>query len=152
MSKTKRLKIIPELTERINTLEIRNNMAEVIRERFPEVKVTAGDIQKRTEFEDKSFDRIIAVHVLEHLSDLPSELTEISRLLKDDGVSYMRLMRKTEHVNTAREILHALSNFPPPYSNLTQTIKYINLLVFSCAIFGYFSESMHRINDNEIRS
>ena len=129
-------------------LEIRNNMAEVIRERFPEVSVTVGDIQKRTEFEDKSFDRIIAVHVLEHLPDLPSALTEISRLLKDNGVfqavipcegglayglarqissvrlfnkhfgdrgvSYMWLMRKTEHVNTASEILYELSNFTPP--------------------------------------
>ena len=131
-------------------LELRTNMAEVICSKFPKINVTVGDIQKRTQFEDKSFDRIIAIHVLEHLPDLPSALGEISRLLKDGGVfqavipceggfahgfarqissvrlfnkhfgdrgvSYMWLMKKTEHVNTASEILHELSKITPPHT------------------------------------
>ena len=131
-------------------LELRNNMAEVIKQRFPEVNVIVGDIQEKTQFNDKTFDRIIAIHVLEHLPNLPAALKEISRLLKDGGVfqavipcegglgyefarkisserlfnknfgnrgvSYLWLMKKTEHVNTAREILRELSNnlCPPP--------------------------------------
>jgi len=66
-------------------LELRNNMANVLRERFPVVNVSVGDIQKKTPYNDMQFDRIIAIHVLEHLPDLPNALDEIHRLLKADG-------------------------------------------------------------------
>lgn len=123
-------------------LELRESMAEKIRERFPDVKVVVGDIQKRTAFADRQFDRVIAIHVLEHLPNLPAALEEVSRILKDEGtfqvvipcegglaygfarqissvrmfnkkfgdrgVSYLWMMKKTEHVNTAREILEEL--------------------------------------------
>jgi ubiquinone/menaquinone biosynthesis C-methylase UbiE len=36
-------------------------------------------------FEDGSFDRVIAIHVLEHLPDLQRALQETYRLLKNDG-------------------------------------------------------------------
>jgi len=123
-------------------LELRENMAEKIQERFPYVKVVVGDIQKRTGFADGQFDRVIAIHVLEHLPNLPAALDEVARILKDEGtfqvvipcegglaygfarqissvrmfnkkfgdrgVSYLWMMKKTEHVNNAREILEEL--------------------------------------------
>ncbi|WP_051323873.1 class I SAM-dependent methyltransferase [Candidatus Solirubrobacter pratensis] len=66
-------------------LELRQEMADVISERHPEVKTVIGDIEQRLEFEDASFDRVIAIHVLEHLRNLPAALDEVHRLLKPGG-------------------------------------------------------------------
>jgi len=67
-------------------LELRENMVEKIKKRFPEVDTTIGDIQKRTTFSDKQVDRVIAIHVLEHLPNLPAALDEICRIMKDEGI------------------------------------------------------------------
>ena len=61
--------------------EYRENMADEIRRRFPNVKTVVGDCQQRMEFPDGFFDRYIAVHVLEHLPDLPSAIREAYRLI-----------------------------------------------------------------------
>lgn len=66
-------------------LDLRPDMVFKCSERFPEVKVLLGDIQKPLELPDKFFDRIIAVNVLEHLNNLPEALTQIRRLLKSTG-------------------------------------------------------------------
>lgn len=66
-------------------LELRENMAEGIRKRFPEVQVRVGDIQERVDFPDGHFDRIVAVHVLEHLPDLPRAVREMRRLCAPNG-------------------------------------------------------------------
>jgi SAM-dependent methyltransferase len=65
--------------------ELRPEMADVIRERHPEVEVITGDCQQRMPLDDASFDRVLAVHVLEHLPDLPAALREIRRVLKPQG-------------------------------------------------------------------
>ncbi|MFZ1057004.1 MAG: class I SAM-dependent methyltransferase [Opitutaceae bacterium] len=65
-------------------VELRENMAAEIRRRFPNVKAITGDCQARLDFPDGYFDRYIAVHVLEHLPDLPSCLREAYRLLNKE--------------------------------------------------------------------
>jgi SAM-dependent methyltransferase len=62
-------------------VELRENMAEEIRRRFPRAKAITGDCQARLDFPDGYFDRYIAVHVMEHLPDLPSCIREAYRLL-----------------------------------------------------------------------
>jgi SAM-dependent methyltransferase len=62
-------------------LELRHNMANVIRQQWPAIQVCEADCQKRMPFQDDHFDRVIAIHVLEHLPNLPSFLTEAYRLL-----------------------------------------------------------------------
>jgi SAM-dependent methyltransferase len=47
--------------------------------------VHCGDIEQRQAWPDGFFDRVVVVHVLEHLRNLPAALTEICRLLKPDG-------------------------------------------------------------------
>ena len=64
--------------------EFRENMAAEIRRRYPKVQTVVGDCQRRMDFTDGFFDRILAIHVLEHLPDLPACLSELHRLLKPE--------------------------------------------------------------------
>lgn len=66
-------------------VELRSDMAARVRERYPSVKMIIGDCQERLPFADDSFDRAIAVHVLEHLPDLPRALDELQRLVRPGG-------------------------------------------------------------------
>ncbi|HEX5416779.1 MAG TPA: class I SAM-dependent methyltransferase [Chloroflexota bacterium] len=120
-------------------LELRATMAERIKQRYPDVRVLVGDVQERLAAEDGYFDRIVAVHVLDHLPDLPAALQEIRRVLKpgghlaavipcEGGIAYgigrdltsRRLFEtryrcsydwfiRAEHVNTCAEILKELN-------------------------------------------
>lgn len=118
--------------------ELRAEMAREIRQRFPQVEVLVGDVQAGLPCDSASFDRALAVHVLEHLPKLPQALAEIRRVLKPDGffqvvipcegsfaytlarnISARRIFEKrnlmsydfvveSEHVNLAEEIVFAL--------------------------------------------
>jgi SAM-dependent methyltransferase len=61
--------------------EFRASMAAEIRRRFPRVRTVIGDCQQSFAFPDGFFDRVIAVHVLEHLPNLPAAVREIHRLI-----------------------------------------------------------------------
>jgi SAM-dependent methyltransferase len=121
-----------------HAVELRENMAEAIKRDFPSAIAVVADCERPLPYEDASFDRAIAIHVLEHLPNLPIVLAEIERLLKpggifsvvipcEGGLGYSIGRRVTsrrafeqryktsyswhiesEHVNHAREILHAL--------------------------------------------
>lgn len=62
-------------------LEFRSAMAEEIKRTWPTVQVSGTDCQQAMPFDDGQFDRIIAIHVLEHLPNLPAFLNEARRLL-----------------------------------------------------------------------
>jgi SAM-dependent methyltransferase len=71
-------------------MELREDMTRMIQERFPSITIITGDCQQKNEFEDNFFNRVIAIHVLEHLPDLPAALREIKRVLKkDEGRFYV---------------------------------------------------------------
>lgn len=119
-------------------LELRSDMAAVIAKRFPIIKVIVGDCQVRSAFEDNFFDRVLAIHLLEHLPNLPAAIAEVYRVLKPNGkfyvvipcegglvywlarrISAQRLFEKryrtsydffiqTEHINRPREIIEEL--------------------------------------------
>ncbi len=67
-------------------LELRPEMAAVIQEKFPNATVLIGDCQEEIPFQDEYFDRILAIHVLEHLPNLPMALRQIRRVLKPEGL------------------------------------------------------------------
>jgi SAM-dependent methyltransferase len=69
-------------------LDLRPNMVKVIQQTFPDVTAIIHDCQKPlVKYKDGYFDRILAIHVLEHLPDLPAALQEVYRLLnKQNGV------------------------------------------------------------------
>lgn len=66
-------------------VDLREELAAEVRSRYPGVTTLTGDCQERLPFDDGHFDRVVAIHVLEHLPDLPRALDEVSRLLADDG-------------------------------------------------------------------
>jgi len=61
-------------------LEYREKMAAKIQERHPLVTTFVGDCQNPLPYEDNHFDRILAIHVLEHLPNLPAAIKEMYRL------------------------------------------------------------------------
>jgi SAM-dependent methyltransferase len=77
-------RLTPEQTRGYVALELRENMAVRIRERFPSVRALVHDCQTRLPFSDGHFDRVLAIHVLEHLPNLPAALLEIHRLCHPD--------------------------------------------------------------------
>jgi SAM-dependent methyltransferase len=66
-------------------LDLREALVEQIRSNYPHVTALTGDCQTRLPFDDGFFDRVVAIHVLEHLPDLPRALDEIVRVLAPTG-------------------------------------------------------------------
>ncbi|HLL90864.1 MAG TPA: class I SAM-dependent methyltransferase [Tepidisphaeraceae bacterium] len=119
-------------------VELRATLGNTIERDYPGVRLVVGDCQQRIDFPDHTFDRVIAIHVLEHLDNLPAALAEFRRVLKPSGrlsivipceggagyamgraVTTKRLFEKRykvpyepfirhDHVNTARDVLAAL--------------------------------------------
>jgi SAM-dependent methyltransferase len=103
------------------------------------LSVVVADCEKRLPWDDNSFDRVLAIHVLEHLYNLPAALEEVSRVLRPGGTFCVVIpceggrlyslgrrlttkrifenrynvpyewMIRQEHCNTAREILDELN-------------------------------------------
>jgi SAM-dependent methyltransferase len=67
-------------------IELRENMAEEIRRRFPSAITVTGDCQRRIPYDDEYFDRVVVIHVLEHLPNLPDAIDEVARVLKPGGI------------------------------------------------------------------
>ena len=74
-------KLTPEQERGYYCNEYRENMAAAIREKYPRVHTVVGDCQQPMGFADDFFDRILAIHVLEHLPNLPACVQELHRLL-----------------------------------------------------------------------
>ena len=69
-----------------HVVDIRANVLSEVKKKNKNVKILNSDIQKKMPFNDNFFDRINAIHILEHLPDLPSCIDEIYRLIKKEGI------------------------------------------------------------------
>ena len=67
-------------------LEYRAEFCDRLRELDGIADVQQSDIQVRTPYDLESFDRIVAIHVLEHLRNLPAAIDEIDRILRPGGI------------------------------------------------------------------
>ena len=145
-------------------VELRENMAEELKKRFPEVTTCIADCQEKIPYPDNFFDRIIAMHVLEHLTNLPSFLEEAKRIIKptgkllvvlpcEGGFGYWlgrqftskRIFEKryqqayepyikAEHVNTLSEIFCEIKK---KFSIADRTFYPLNFLPSIHSYFGY---------------
>jgi SAM-dependent methyltransferase len=127
-----------ELTGEYCALEGSSELASQIPPREG-LSVVVADCEQPLPWEENSFDRVLAIHILEHLYNLPAALDEVARVLKPDGVfsvvipceggyaysigrrvTTKRLFERRyqmpydwmiaqEHCNTAREVLGELS-------------------------------------------
>lgn len=66
-------------------LELRAELARALAAKFPGVRALVGDCQQHIDAPAGYFDRVLAIHVLEHLPDLPRALDEIKRVLNPRG-------------------------------------------------------------------
>jgi SAM-dependent methyltransferase len=73
-------KLTPEQEAAYVAVDIRENMVARLRERFPRVQALVADCQQQLPYPDGHFDRIVAVHLLEHLPNLPAAVAEMRRL------------------------------------------------------------------------
>ena len=80
------LKFEPLDRQDYHCIELRESMAQELRRKYPSVTVVTGDCQKRIPYDDDYFDRVVVIHVLEHLPDLPAAISEVHRVLKWNGV------------------------------------------------------------------
>jgi len=69
--------------------ELREELAKEITKKYRSVTALVGDCQERIAVDDNSFDRILVIHVLEHLPNLPAALNEIHRILKLNGGKFV---------------------------------------------------------------
>lgn len=67
-------------------LELRSEMASEITRRHPYVTTVVGDVEQGLDVAAAQFDRVLAIHVLEHLPNLPAALDELKRVLRPGGV------------------------------------------------------------------
>jgi len=68
-------------------LDLRRSMIDEINRKFPGIKTHVADCQSKLPFKENNFDRILAIHVLEHLPNLPVAIKEMHRLCnKEKGV------------------------------------------------------------------
>jgi len=85
----------PEQRANYFAVDIRTNMIEELRGAHPGVQAIVGDCQQRLSFPDGYFDRIVAIHVLEHLQDLPRAIEELYRLC-DKGTGFLQVILPCE--------------------------------------------------------
>jgi SAM-dependent methyltransferase len=67
-------------------LELRPSFCGQLEEKIGAGHVLCGDVQERIPTESRCWDRVIAIHTLEHLPALPGALKEIKRVLKPGGI------------------------------------------------------------------
>lgn len=63
-----------------HAMDIRKNMVDELKQKFPLVNTIVADCEKTLPFSKDYFERVIAIHVLEHLPNLPKAVEEIYRV------------------------------------------------------------------------
>ena len=67
-------------------MELRPEMAAEIAQRYPHVTTVTGDVERGLDYGPGEFDRVLAIHVLEHLRNLPAALEELLRVMRPGAV------------------------------------------------------------------
>lgn len=65
--------------------DLREGLVRTIQRDFPQVAALVADCEQELPFPDVSFDRVLAIHCLEHMPNLPAALANIERVLAPGG-------------------------------------------------------------------
>jgi len=69
-----------------------------------------GDIQKKTSFDDDSFDLIFALDVLEHVDNPSDAIDEIMRILKKNGLLFISVPTESMLLRVVRTLIGTVKN------------------------------------------
>jgi ubiquinone/menaquinone biosynthesis C-methylase UbiE len=73
------------LDQQYSAIDLREQMVATVRSRYPHIDARTADAQEELPWDDATFDRVLAIHCLEHMPNLPAALDEISRVMKPGG-------------------------------------------------------------------
>lgn len=73
----------------IVSLDINKSNIVNARQLYPHLNFCQGDAQKLP-FADKSFDIVVSIETFEHLPDIKSHLSEVCRILNDEGIYLLK--------------------------------------------------------------
>lgn len=104
-------------TNKIYGIELDKEKADIARNKKINVKIS--DLNSKLPFPDNFFDVIVANHVIEHLSDPASFVSELKRLLKKDGYAIIA----TPNLASWHNIFSLLLGFQPPSGPHVSTDK-----------------------------
>ena len=69
-----------------------------------------GDIQKKTSFDNDSFDLIFALDVLEHVDNPSDAIDEIMRILKKNGLLFISVPTESMLLRVVRTLIGTVKN------------------------------------------
>ena len=98
-------------------------------------------------YSDKTFDVIISNHNLYHAVDLNKVLSEISRVIKEDGVFYSTT-NSIEHLDSLRELINITDDMMWPNGVLTSIF---GAETGTEILSNYFQYTERRFYQNELR-
>ena len=86
-----------------------------------------GDCEKKIDFENNFFDRVLAIHILEHLPNLPNAINEVARVLKDSGMFQIVIPCEGSIAYTITRKISAKRIFEKKYKIVTIGILKVNM-------------------------
>jgi ubiquinone/menaquinone biosynthesis C-methylase UbiE len=95
---------------------------------IPDTKLLVADVRKLP-FKSNTFDRIFCLDVLEHIKELDKAISEIKRVMKDDGILVVSMPQESWIYKTARFFLKGTFSqekgpcASPHYWNAKQLMK-----------------------------
>lgn len=92
-------------------------------ERFPDLDTRQGDVAKRIDVPDDSFDLVYSTDVFEHLADPVCAMKEIKRVLRPGGVCLTRTLH-WGHSNAMHDIRVTLRKMPARWAHLRPSISH----------------------------
>ncbi len=79
------LKFEEVASQEYTALERSPDLIADVKRLYPSVRAVVGDCQEHMDFPADYFDRVLAIHVLEHLDNLPATLVQVNRILRPGG-------------------------------------------------------------------
>jgi len=97
------------------------------------IKAIVGDVQDRWDYDDNTFDLVVASEIIEHVSDPDHLILESKRVLKNNGI----LVIKTPNLASWFNRLIVLFGYQPIYTEVSTVSKKVGIGVLSGLVSDY---------------